>query len=270
MTEDAAEASVDDRAPGASGRSGDDARSERDTGAAPSEPSDGIDRTAEDRDADGAAASFVDVEREMQSPPGEERTWGRAVDVDRVPIAAVPDNYPELIRSETALALTVAVEGDDDRTAVLYFEWPGDGSAERLERLLSLLGIEPEQFADLHGKAIGLRRTHRHVTAAVPDEDLRGRRLGVGGILASVAVTVGVYGIEPLSPPGFLVPLVFLGLFVLPLATYLDAWYLRTRTDWDSTPAGWAVLMLLPGLNLVAALGYLWTRSRTTTLLPGG
>ncbi len=52
----------------------------------------------------------------------------------------------------------------------------------------------------------------------------------------------------------------------LPIATYLDAWHLRTHTDWGQGPAFWAMLSMLPGVNILTLLAYLWSRRRATLL----
>lgn len=227
------------------------------------------DGAADDATRDGAAASFLAVERALESQFGTGRTWGRAVDVERVPVADVPDDYPEPIATDTALALTVAVEGDENRTDVVYFEWPGDGAAERLDRLLALLGIEPHRFADLHGAAVPLRREEGHVTANVPDEDPRGTPLGLLGVLAGTGATLLLLGPVSSGSPAWIGLLLTAAILcVLPLSTYLDAWYMRTHTDWDHGVLFWASLAMAPGINLLSSAAYLVLRWRATPLVP--
>ncbi|WP_225334536.1 hypothetical protein [Halomicrobium urmianum] len=217
---------------------------------------------------EGAAESFLAVERELSFGVDGGRTWGRAVDVDRVATEDVPEDHPQPVATDTALALTVAVEGDESRTAVLYFEWPGDGGAERLRRLLALLGIGPDQFADLHGRRVPLRRESGHVVANVPDEDPRGTRLGVVGVVAGVAGTIALFAGQTVTPGWAQLLLLALVFLVLPVSTYLDAWYLRTHTDWDQGIMFWVPLAIAPGINLVSSLAYLAMRWRATPLVP--
>ncbi len=283
---------MDDGAPGSSGdqhrdgRVRDDAREEREAserasgdegpasreGASEASGLDPSEREASEASRhasrEGAAESFLAVERELSFGVDGGRTWGRAVDVDRVATEDVPEDYPQPVATETALALTVAVEGDESRTAVLYFEWPGDGGAERLRRLLELLGIGPDQFADLHGQRVPLRRESGHVVANVPDEDPRGTRLGVVGVVAGVAGTVALFAGQGVTPGWAQLLLLALVFLVLPVSTYLDAWYLRTHTDWDQGIMFWVPLAIAPGINLVSSLAYLAMRWRATPLVP--
>lgn len=233
------------------------------------------DRPADEaRTVDDAAESFLDVESRLKGS-GEATLWGRAVNVERVPADAVPEDYPVEIATAEALALTLAVDTatDTEREAVVYFEWSEGDADDRLGRLLALQDIPQQRFADLHGESILLTYEDGHYLPYVPPEGVRGSAAGVYGVGAGLAVNllaallVGVGLGSVLSSVGALVVLLGVNFLLLPLATYADGWYLRTQTDWGQGPAFWALLAAIPGVNVLSSLLYLDSRRRATPLV---
>lgn len=220
-----------------------------------------------ERSVDTAAEAFLSVESELRAGEGD-RVRGQAVDVARVPAETVPDDYPITIETPKALALTLAI---DDTDVATYFEFDEAMADGRLARLLAVHDIPTGRFGDLHGEWVLLTIEDGYFLPVLPAEFPRGDSRAFYGILAGLAVNLFVAGVV-LAGPGILLslPVVVGWLLVsvvgLPVATYLDAWYLRTRTDWGQGPAFWALLSMLPGLNIVTVLAYLWTRRRASPL----
>jgi hypothetical protein len=75
---------------------------------------------------------------------------------------------------------------------------------------------------------------------------------GFGGVLSGIGVVLAVLGVNFL---------------LLPVASYLDGWYLRTQTDWGQGPAFWAILSMIPGVNFVSVPLYLRSRRKATRLV---
>lgn len=225
--------------------------------------------TVADEDVDRAAESFLDIESQLRTS-GPTKRRGRAVDVERIPAEKVPENYPVEMTTPEALALRLVV--DEQRETTVYFEYDEGAADDRLGRLLALHDIPPDRFADLHGESILLAVEDGHYVPVVPEESPRGSSVGVYGVVAGLAVNiltvalvvVGLGGL--LSSLGVVLALVAINIVGLPIATYVDGWYLRTRTDWGQWPAFWAILAAIPGLNILSTMAYLWTRRNTTHL----
>lgn len=219
-------------------------------------------------DVDRAAESFLEVEAALATGAASGSVRGRAVDVERVPAAAVPETYPVEIRSEEALALSLDV---DDEPAVVYFEFGVDPTDDRLGRLLALKGIPADRFADLHGESVLLGVEDGHHVPVVPGEGPRGSPLGVYGVEAGLGVNLLVF---PLAAAGLggvsTVPVVAVWLLAnlvgLPAATYVDAWHCRTHTDWNGGPLFWTALAAVPGVNVLSSAAYLLGRARATPI----
>ena len=219
-------------------------------------------------DVDDAASSFLELESHFgaDTPPG--RLRGQAIDVERVPASTVPDDYPVDIRTEEAIALSLDVDGE---RVDVYFGFDGDLVDESLGRLLALKGIPADRFADLYGESILLSVADGYHVPVVPAESPRGDASGVYGVAGGLAmnlltvlpVVAGLGGV-------FSVPLVLAWLLAnvlgVPAATYLDAWYLRTHSDWGGGPLFWTALAALPGVNVVSSLAYLRERVRATDI----
>lgn len=242
-------------------------------------------RAADVGRADDAAASpeeavdgFLDLEAELAAPDGatdlrtDGRPSGRVVGAETIPSDAVPDAYPIAIPTETALELRVVLR-NGDRTTV-YLDWPGDAGldpASRLGRLLAALDVSADAFADLYGETLMLEREGRHYTVLVPPEPPRGSgywELGVAGGLAFNLAVLGLLGLGAAGLPvggllgALVLPFAVVNLLVLPWATYRDATYLRTHSDWSQGPPFWGALSLLPVVNVGVSALYLWSRSR--------
>lgn len=238
-----------------------------------------------DSTVDRAAGSFVDLEQDLQGLTGRGgRLVGIAEDVERVPATSVPAGYPITITTEQALRLRVRSDehggSDDDADEVgddiavpdsVYLEWPpGDGGP--LARLLALRGIDPDRFADLHGERIPIAIENGYLVPRLPPSGPRGSPTGVYGILAGIATNVATLaiasagvGLATASLP-MLVVLVVVPLVILSLSTYVDAWHLLSTTDWEGGPLFWATLALVPGINVVSSLAYLYARTTAEPL----
>ena len=217
------------------------------------------------RTADDAAETFLELDDDLDTTPepadsdGPRR--GLVVDADRIDAAAVPEGYPLSATTDRVIALTVDFGSE---TTTVYLAWPEEADGETaLTWLLDAMGIE---LRDLYGKRVFVERVDGHDTLVTPDERPRGRDVEAGivaglgpvaGLLGFVAVTGGLPVVASL---------LWLGVSVgwLPYATYNDAWYARTHSDWDGGPLFWATLMLFPFLNLFAGGVYLWTRARAS------
>ncbi|WP_340101803.1 hypothetical protein [Salinibaculum salinum] len=223
-----------------------------------------------ERSVDTAAESFLSVESELRASAGEQ-VRGQAVDVARVPAETVPEAYPVTIGTSEALALTLELDGRDGTTVTTYFEFDESVADDRLARLLAVHSIPTDRFGDLHGEWILLVIEDGYFLPVVPAEFPRGDSRGVYGILVGLAFnllvgTVAILGLGNLLSLPVIAAWLLVSTVGLPIVTYLDAWYLRTRTDWGQGPAFWALLAALPGLNVLTVLAYLWTRHRARPL----
>lgn len=230
-------------------------------------------RLAGEREGPDGVESFLHLEAELAAGV-EERVRGRAVDARRVPRTEVPDGYPLDLVTPEVLALDLALEpgagatgaaGDPD-TVTVYFEWEDGATDDRLARLLALHGVDPGRFGDLYGRSTLVRAVDGHFVPVVPAESPRGDRRGVYGILAGLGVNllgalllaVGLGGLLASVPA--VAAWLALNVVGVPVTTYLDAWHLRTHTDWEHGPSFWALLGALPGVNVLSSLVYLRTR----------
>lgn len=219
-------------------------------------------------DAEDAADSFLKLESRLGQGAISGRVRGRAVDVERVPASAVPGDYPVEIRTEEALALSVEVDGE---RVPVYFAFDDDMAEGRLGRLLELRGVSPERFADLYGESVLLAVEGGHHVPVVPEKTPRGSPLGVYGVGGGLATNLLAFALLVVGLGGVVsVPVVFAWLAVnilgVPVATYLDAWHLRTHTDWSGGPLFWSALGAIPGVNVLSSATYLRQRARATEL----
>lgn len=215
-----------------------------------------------------ATDSFLELESEFDAESLPGRVRGQAVDVERIPTSVVPGDYPVEIETEGALALSVAVDGE---RVPVYFAFDESLSDTRLGRLLELKDVAPDRFADLYGESVLLTVEDGHHVPVVPEAAPRGSPLGAYGVGAGLAVNLLVLALLVVGLGGFFsVPVVFAWLAAnvvgVPAATYFDAWYLRTHTDWDGGPLFWTALGAIPGLNAVSAGVYLYQRSTAADL----
>lgn len=225
---------------------------------------------------DRAAESFVALEAELRGLlGGVDAQYGYAEDVERVPASAVPADYPVSIASETALRLRVlpddAVTEGSGVEPWVYAAWPPDDDGP-LARLMALRDVDPESFADLHGERIPLAVEDGFLVLRVPPAGRRGSPLGVYGVLFGLGVNLAALGLVAAGAGSLLasipavVVLVLANLVALPLGTYLDGWHLLGTTDWDHGPPFWAALALLPGINVLTTIAYLYTRQQAEPL----
>lgn len=216
-------------------------------------------------DVDRAAESFLDLESELTGSDISSRVWGQAVDAEVLPASDAPEAYPTEVTTDETLALYLDVDG---RRVAVYFEWAEGERDDRLGRLLGLKGISPDRFADLYGQRLLLDVEDGHYVPCVPDEQPRGSPRGVYGIVAALALNLLTAALAAVGLGS--VPFVLLWLIVnvlaLPVATYLDAWDRRTRTDWEGGPLFWASLAAIPGVNVLSSVLYLRERLRATPL----
>jgi len=225
-------------------------------------------------DPDAAADSFLDLETRLATPadPGTDRTVGLVVDAATLTAEQVPDGYPLPSGADEALALTLDLARAGRTTT--YLAWPSDGTvraASRLGRLLAATGVPADAFADLYGRQLLVERDGEHDTLYVPAERPRGSGDWVLGVAAGLAFTLATFALAGLAAAGLplagllsalVVPFMLVTLILLPWATYRDASYLRSHSDWDQGPPFWAALSMIPGLNVVVALLYLRSRGR--------
>lgn len=223
-------------------------------------------------DPEAAADSFIELEGELEpeAAPGPRRTTGLVVDADTVPADRVPATYPLDVATDEVLALTLEVGG---RETTAYLEWPTDGAVDpdsRLGRLLAATGVSADAFADLYGRTLLLERVGGHHVVYVPAERPVGSgdwSLGVAGGLAFNVAVLGLAALAaagvPLALPGTVLTACFLlvNLVVLPWATYRDARYLLSHSDWEQGPPFWAALSMVPALNVAVSALYLRSRS---------
>lgn len=227
-----------------------------------------------ERSGDRAAERFLALESELAAgsdatlPDGSVRP-GRLVDAALVPAADVPDGYPLDPGEGRALAVTLELEGG--RSVPAYLDWPesGDPAEEStLGRLLAGLEVAPEQLAELYGRQVLVEVVDGRYTLYLPDEPPRGTGRDRYGVIAAAAASVATLATLALGVGGTAMLLLFvlLTLFVLPIFTYRDAWYLRTHSDWEGGPVFWATLAMLPGVNLLSTGLYLRDRGRAIFL----
>ncbi len=185
----------------------------------------------------------------------------------------VPADYPRAIETVEALELVLEPPGGEATEAV-YLPFPDDGVVSPdsdLGRLLDRLSIPADRFGDLHGEAIPVAKTDGALvvdlaaegTARGSDRAILGL-LGGYGLLLAAAVVALAGGDWLVGSPLGLAALAVLHVVVLPLSTYLDGWHLRETTRWDHAPGLWAILAVLPGVNLVTTALYLLSRNAAT------
>lgn len=205
------------------------------------------------------AESFVELEADLVAE-GADPGAARVLDARTVPLGDVPPDYPRDVEGEEALVLELALESGD--TVDAYFGWPPPADGP-LDRLLEALELSRESFANLNGRRLLVHREDEYVLPVVPESRPRGSPYGYEGILAGQAANLGLLAAAAtgaISLPPLLLGLLVLHLVVLPVATFLDGWHLRTTTDWNQGPSFWAVLQSIPGLNLLVTAAYLWLR----------
>lgn len=134
--------------------------------------------------------NFIDIESDLQqlakpgvaTPAVSGAESGSVVGAERVPSDSVPEGYPVPIDGDGALALEVRI--DVDTSAIVFLNWPDDGTSfDQIEQLLSETGVAFDSFADLYGEEVPIAVRDGFVVAALrygPDDtsrmpDRRGR-----------------------------------------------------------------------------------------------
>lgn len=82
--------------------------------------------------------------------------------------------------------------------------------------------------------------------------------LGVAG--ATVAIVLG-FVVSTVSEP--LASVLFLGIFVMPVAMYFDMQYVRANSQWNPSTVLWVVGSLLLGALVIPGVVYLYRRHET-------
>lgn len=230
--------------------------------------------SGESEDLDTKAASFLEVEQEIDAIAEGMQVRGQAIDVEQIPAHEVPEGFPYEITTDDALALTLELpDTTSEKTVTTYFDWPTEGTGDRLGRLLELREVPLDRFADLHGETLLLTVEDGHFVPVLPDEEPRGDGRAVYGILAGLLPSLAIFAAAMLGGGGFLVSNWFVLLYlaahiaILPAATYLDAWHLRTTTNWEGGPLFWAFFAMIPGLNLLVLAAYLIARANAEPIL---
>ena len=230
-------------------------------------------RGSEATELDEAAESFVELEQEIGHLTAE-TARGHAIDVGRVSSSEVPADFPYDIDTVEALALRLRLTDSGEKTITTYFEWPGEGGPdERLEQLLEITDISPDRFADLHGSNILLTVENGHYVPHLPAEGIRGDPRAFYGILAGIApsVTIALFSFFGLgsivTASGFFLLWVLCTFILLPISIYVDAWHLRTTTDWDGGPLFWAFFSVIPAINVIAVPAYLIIRESAEPII---
>jgi len=228
---------------------------------------------SEKEELDHAAESFVEVEQELLGLAEGMRGRGEAIAVERVPTSEIPDDYPAEIDTEEVLALQLSMFEAENETVVVYFEWPDQGTDPRLARLLSLRDIPMDRFADIHGETILLTIEDGYYVPVLPDEEPRGDPRGFYGIIAGLVPSLlvalaGIFGLGSfVSTLPFLLLWLVSTFVILPASVYMDAWNLRTTTDWDGGPLFWAFFAMVPALNVMAVPAYLIIRDNAEPII---
>lgn len=200
------------------------------------------------------------------------RVRGEVVAVERVPAAEVPAGFPVTVESDEALALRLKFARHDARAST-YLPLPAGDPDGRLGALLAVHGVD--EPAQLSGAGVLLDIVDGHPVPVAVDEPGRGDPRAVYGVLAGLApsITIALLSFFGLGEAAF--SPVYVGLYlvctflVLPVSIYIDAWHLRSTTDWAGRPLRWALLSVVPPLYVVVVPYYLLARENARPLAVG-
>lgn len=213
---------------------------------------------------ESASEGFIAVEERLRPLSGP---W-HAVDVEVVPTDRVPEDYPRSYDTPEVLVLDLEAPEGGERVTV-YLPYPVDDTItpeSDLGRLLDRVDVPPDRFADLLGERIPVTREDDHLVVDLDVRTALGSPLAIYGVVGTYAVLLAAVALvlvgagSLLASPAAVVVLLVASSVVLPVATYLDGLYLRTTGDWHHAPEFWALLVLVPGINLVTTAIYLLTR----------
>lgn len=220
---------------------------------------------------DGAAESqqeHGDSNGDVALPEGL-RLYGEVVTVERVSAEEVPETFPVAIWTDEALALRFEFDNYDGRAST-YFSLPETDDDDRLATLLEIHDVADP--GGLAGRNMLVDVEAGHPMPVSRDGDRRGDRRAYYGVLTGIAPSfiftlLSFFGLAGavLSPVPFFLYLACT-FVVLPPSLYVDAWYLRTTTDWEGRPLRWGLLAVVPVVNIAIVPYYLITRENSRPL----
>lgn len=205
----------------------------------------------------------------VASLPEGVRLYGEVAAVERVPAPEVPETFPVAIWTDEALAVRLEFSRQDTRAST-YFSLPDTDEDDRLATLLDIHGVDDP--ADLAGTNALVDIEQGHPVPVSREQKRRGDRRAFYGVLAGIGPSFvftllsffGLAGVV-LSTVPFV--LYLLCTFVLlPPSLYIDAWHLRTTTDWEGRPRRWGLLAVVPVVNIAVVPYYLITRENARPL----
>lgn len=227
------------------------------------------DETADVADPVDDQGEAATPESERSTPPDGLRLRGEVVETERVPAAAVPDSFPVAVWTDEALAVHVTFDGYDERAST-YFSLPETDPDDRLASLLSTHGLDDP--GDLTGRRLLFDVRDGHALPLTPSTGQRGDPRAFYGVLAGLtpSITIALFSFfglgEVVFSPVYIALYLVCTFLVLPVSLYLDAWYLRSTTDWEGTPLRWALLAIVPPLYVVVTPYYLVSRENARPL----
>ena len=148
-----------------------------------------------------------------------------------------------------------------------------DALARWDDRLATLLDIHGAgDPADLAGEQVLVDIESGHPVPVSREGTRRGDRRAFYGVLAGIAPSfvftlLSFFGLAGAVLSTIPFALYLLCTFVLlPPSLYVDAWHLRTTTDWEGRPLRWGVLAVVPVVNIAVVPYYLITRENARPL----
>ena len=228
---------------------------------------------AEDGDGQGSVTGDTTEEDDTETATAPEglRLYGEIVAVERISAETVPETFPVAIWTDETLAVELEFSGYDGRERT-YFSLPETDEDDRLATLLASNEVtDPDELV---GRRVLVDVEAGHPVLVARETGRRGDSRAFYGVLAGIAPSfvftlLSFFGLADATLS--LVPFVLylLCTFVLlPPSLYIDAWYLRTTTDWEGRPHRWALLSLVPVLNIAVVPYYLITRENSRPLAP--
>lgn len=218
-------------------------------------------------DSPGAGTEGTNDPPDTELPEGY-RVRAVVTGVERVPGSVVPESFPIAIWTDEALALDLRIpySGAETRT---YFSLPETAPDDRLKAFMDRQGVAIPDALEGAGLVVDIRDGH-----AIPliEPERRGDARGIYGILAGLTPSIAItllpfFGLGEAVSSSLFFGLFLVGTFiVLPISLYLDAWHLKTSSDWDGTPFKLAVLAIIPPLYIIVAPYYLIKRENAMPL----
>jgi hypothetical protein len=215
---------------------------------------------------DDSATDFLAVEEQLSDVSGTganvnvDVTHAYVTGVERIPMAKVPPGYPLDISTDEALRFTVEL---DEGTEDVYLEFPEEVTTHtQLARLCAALNLPLSSFADIYGKDIPIVRARGHFVPYVPPETTEVSPNWYYGVLAALAAWMGFLIAEIFvnDVSQIVYGLLVLSWLLFPLATYLDAKYVRAKSTWDPNAVVWTIGAATPYCNVFSGLAYVYKR----------